>query len=387
MTNVVIAGIGQTKVGEHWDRSLRELAYQAIEAAQKEARGLVPQALFVGNLLAPAVSKQAHLGALIADFAGLTGIEAYTLEAAGASGAAALRAGYLAIKSGLVNVALIVGVEKTTDQVGAELEAAIAASLESDYEAAQGLTPTAQAALVMKRYFHEFEVPVQGLAGFPVTAHANAAHNPRAMFPKAIKPSLYGRVGMLSDPLNLFDAAPDADGAAAVILTRAELLPPNRPHPQVHIAGSAVATDTMALHDRPNPLDFRAARISVSRVCHQAGIDIHQMDFFELHDSYSIYAALCLEAAGFATRGRGWLLAEEGQIGLEGDIPTATMGGLKARGNPWGAAGIYQVVESVLQLRGEAGANQIPAAEWGLVQSLGGPASTAITHILHRNQG
>jgi acetyl-CoA C-acetyltransferase len=384
MSNVVIAGIGQTDVGEHWELSLRELAFQAIEAVQEDAGGIVPQALFVGNLLAPAVSKQAHLGALIADFAGLRGIEAYTIEAAGASGAAALRAGYLAIKSGIVNAALVVGVEKTTDQVGAELEAAIAASLESDYEAAQGLTPVAQAALLMRRYFHEFDVPDNGLAGFPVTAHANAASNLHAMFPKAIRPSLYERVGMISDPLNLFDAAPDADGAAAVMLTRSDLLPPNGPHPPVYIAGSAVATDTLALHDRPDPLDFRAARISVDRACHQAGIDIDEADFFELHDAYSVYAALSLEAAGFAERGRGWTLANNGQISLDGKIPIATMGGLKARGNPWGAAGVYQIVEAMLQLRGEAGPNQITEAQWALIQSLGGPASTAVTHVLHR---
>jgi len=386
MSNVVIAGIGQTDVGEHWELSLRELAFQAIEAVQEDAGGIVPQALFVGNLLAPAVSKQAHLGALIADFAGLAGIEAYTIEAAGASGAAALRAGYLAIKSGMVDAALIVGVEKSTDQVGAELEAAIAASLESDYEAAQGLTPVAQAALLMRRYFHEFDVPANGLAGFPVTAHANAANNPHAMFPKAIRPSLYERVGMISDPLNLFDAAPDADGAAAVMLTRSDLLPPNGPHPPVVIAGSAVATDTLALHDRPDPLDFRAARISVNRACHQAGIAIDQADFFELHDAYSVYAALSLEATGFAERGRGWTLANNDEISLDGKIPIATMGGLKARGNPWGAAGVYQIVEAMLQLRGEAGQNQIPGAAWALVQSLGGPASTAITHVLHRQR-
>ena len=94
MTEVLIVGIGQTQVGEHWDTSLRELAFHAIEAAQADAGGIKPQALFVGNMLAPMISSQAHLGALIADFAGMRGIEAYTTEAAGASGGAALRAGY-----------------------------------------------------------------------------------------------------------------------------------------------------------------------------------------------------------------------------------------------------------------------------------------------------
>jgi len=187
---------------------------------------------------------------------------------------------------------------------------------------------------------------------------------------------------MVCDPLNMFDIAPDADGAAAVLLTRAELLPPETPHAPIRIAGSSVATETLSLHDRPDPLDFRASRLSVGQACLQAGIEISQIDFFELCDAYSIYAALSLEAAGFAERGQGWVLAEEGQISLKGSIPISTMGGLKARGNPWGATGLYQVVDAVQQLRGDAGENQISEANIAMVQCLGGPASTAVTHVL-----
>ncbi len=118
MTEVVIAGIGQTEVGEHWDIGLRDLAYATIHDAVKDSGGLKPQSLFVGNMLAPNLSNQAHLGVLLADYAGLLGIEAVTIEAAGASGGAALRQGYLAVASGMVDVALVVGVEKFTDKVG-----------------------------------------------------------------------------------------------------------------------------------------------------------------------------------------------------------------------------------------------------------------------------
>ncbi len=159
MTEVVIAGIGQTPVNEHWEKSLRELAFEAIEAAQRDAGGLQAQALYVGNMLAPQLSRQAHLGALIADFAGLTGIEAMTVEAAGASGAAAARAGYLAVASGLVDVALVLGIEKYSDQIGATVEEALATSGDSDYETVHGLTPTSQAAMLMRRYLHETGAP------------------------------------------------------------------------------------------------------------------------------------------------------------------------------------------------------------------------------------
>src|SRR5512134_3720203 len=240
MTEVVIAGIGQTEVGEHWEIGLRELAFAAIQQAVRDSGGLKPQSLFVGNMLAPTLSNQAHLGVLLADYAGLLGIEAVTVEAAGASGGAALRQGYLAVASGMVDVALAVGVEKFTDKVGASVDAALATTSDSDFEAVQGMTPAAQAALLMKRYMHEHQVPTDGFAGFALTAHANGANNPCAMFRKAIKPEAYAKAEMVSEPLNMFDMAPNADGAAALVLTRRELLPSDYSvkHPPVKIAGS-----------------------------------------------------------------------------------------------------------------------------------------------------
>jgi len=384
MTDIVIAGIGQTAVGEHWDLSLRELAFMAIKNAIQDSGGLRPQALYAGNMLAPNLSNQAHLGALLADYAGLTGIEAATVEAAGASGAAAIRQGCLAIASGMLDVALVLGVEKFTDKVGPEVEEAVSTTLDSDYESMQGLTTTAQAAMLMRRYMREYQVPENGFAGFALTAHANGAGNPFAMFQKAIKAEVYSRAEMVSEPLNLFDVAPNADGAAAVLLTRRELLPKDFSHPLVRIAGSGNSSDTLALHDRHDVLNFLAAQIATERALKKAGIELEQVDFFEYHDAFSIFAALSLEAAGFATRGEGWKLAADGSIALKGKIPCATLGGLKARGFAGGATGIYQAVEATRQLRGSAGANQLSAARYGLIQSLGGPASTAVSHILER---
>jgi len=392
MSEVIIAGIGQTPVEEHWDISLRQLALQAIKAARQDAGGLQPQALFVGNMLAPEISHQAHLGALIADYAGLTGIEAATVEASGASGGAALRGGFMAVASGLADVALVVGVEKLTDMVGSSVEAALATGGDSDYETVQGVTPTIQAALLMRRYLYENDVPRSAFAGFPLVAHANGAGNPQAMFRKLLSAEAYDRADMVSEPLNLFDVAPRADGAAALLLTRSDLLPAGYAHRQVRIAGSSLVTSALALHDRHDLLLFEAARISVERACQKARITPLQLDFLELYDAYSIYAALSLEAAGFAERGQGWRLAQPGSSGqngntpapisLQGSLPVGTLGGLKARGNPGGATGVYQAVEAVLQLRGQAGQNQLPNPRRGLIQCLGGSGSTAVTHIL-----
>ena len=384
MTDVVIAGIGQTEVGEHWDIGLRDLAFAALRDAVKDAGGLKPQSLFVGNMLAPNLSNQAHLGVLIADYAGLLGIEAVTVEAAGASGGAALRQGYLAVASGMVDVALVLGAEKFTDKIGSGVESALASAGDSDFEAVQGITPTAQAALLMKRYIHEYQVPRDGFAGFALTAHANGAGNKNAMFRKAIKPETYAKAEMVSDPINMFDMAPNADGAAALVLTRRELLPANYPHTLIKVLGSAASSDTLALHDRKDMLFFDTAQISAGKAMKQAGIILDDIDFFEYHDVFSIFAALQLEAVGFAIRGEGWKLAAENEINLKGRIPCATMGGMKARGFTGGAAGVYQAVEAAIQLRGQAAVNQIPNAKTALIQSLGGPAATAVSHILQR---
>jgi acetyl-CoA C-acetyltransferase len=381
MRDVAIIGVGQTPVGEHWDTSLRMLAGDAIRAALNDVGRMQVDALYVGNAYGATFSSQQHLGALLADYVGLSGIEAFTVEAAEASGGAALRVGYLAVASGAVDTALVVGVEKSTDMLASARVQARNTTLDADYEAAQGATLPALAALLMRRYMHEYNVPLEAFEGFSINAHANGRHNPNAMFRNTLKPGAFAKAGMVADPITLFDGAPDADGAAAVVLTAAERAADLVPQP-VRITGSAVATDTLTLHDRADLLYVKAANLSATRAFAQAGITSDNIDLFELHDAFTILAALTLEATGFAGRGQGWKLAQDSAIGLTGALPISTFGGLKARGNPVGATGIYQAVEACLQLRGEAGANQVPGAEIALIQNLGGLGSTAVSHVL-----
>ena len=381
MRKVAIIGIGQTKVGEHWEKSLRQLAADAIRTAMADAGIERADALYVGNALSGEISGQEHLGALVADFAGLRGIEAVRVEAGGASGAAALRVGYLAVAGGLNDVVIVCGVSKMTDQVDPVRAAALALTLDGDYEAIHGLSLAAVWALIMRRYMHEHGVKHEDFAPFAVNAHRNAAGNPYAMFRRPISAQAFARAPAIADPIGLLDAAPLGDGAAAVVLCPARQAREFTDR-AVDIAASAVATDAVALHDRRDPLFLAAASESARRAYKQAGVGPEDIDLFELHDEFSIAAALSLEACGFAERGGGVRLAQEGEIALNGRIPISTMGGLKARGNPVGATGLYQVVEVVQQLRGEAGVNQVKGARLGMAQSLGGSGATAITHIL-----
>ncbi|HIC93661.1 MAG TPA: thiolase domain-containing protein, partial [Anaerolineae bacterium] len=236
-------------------------------------------------------------------------------------------------------------------------------------------------ALIMRRYMHEHGVKHEDFAPFAVNAHRNAAGNPYAMFRRPISAEAFARAPAIADPIGLLDAAPLGDGAAAVVLCPARQAREFTDR-AVDVVASAVATDAVALHDRRDPLFLAAAYESAERAYKQAGAGPEDIDLFELYDEFAIAAALSLEACGFAERGGGVRLAQEGEIALEGRIPISTMGGLKARGHPVGATGLYQVVEVVQQLRGEAGANQVKGARLGMAQSLGGSGATAITHIL-----
>ena len=381
MNDVSIIGLGQTEVKEMWDTSIRHLAWYAIEAALDDAHISKVDALFVGNMAAGQLSNQMHLGALVADFAGMRGIEAVTVEAADASGGAALRQAMLAVKSGLVETALVVGVEKMTDQVGSSVTAVLASSLDADYEAIHGLTVAGMGALLMRRYMHEYGLDVSDFANFSVNAHANGADNPLAMYRNRLKSERFAGAPQVATPVSLFDAAPSGDGAAAVIITSHERAQDMVPQP-VRIAGSALATDTLSLHDRKNMLHLHAAKLSAQRAMQTASVNHDDIDLFELHDSFTVMAALSLEAAGFAAPGEGWQLARDEEIGRNGRIPISTFGGLKARGNPGGATGMYQIVEVARQLRGQAGDNQIADAKIGMAQNLGGSGATAVTHVL-----
>jgi len=383
MRDVSIIGIGQTKVGEHWTTSLRHLALEAIQSAVADARvndARQIDALYVGNMMAGALSYQQHLGALIADFAGLRGIEALTVEAADASGGAAVRQAVLAVSSGAVELALVVGVEKMTDMVGSAAITAQTMAADSDYEAVHGVTPAALGGLLMRRYMHEHNVELADLAGFSVNAHANGVGNPQAMFRRPLKASSFLKAPLVADPVNLFDSAPTGDGAAAVMLCPTEQAIGMAPQ-AVRVAASMLATDAPAVHDRVDPLFLAAANRAAGRAYTAAGMGPHDIDLLELHDSFTVLAALQLEAIGFAPRGQGWSLAENGAISRTGRIPISTAGGLKARGDVGGATGVYQVVEVVEQLRHTAGDCQVPGVQRGMTLNLGGLGGTAVVHI------
>ena len=382
MREVAILGIGQIKIDEHWDLSLREIGGNAAFAALQDAGMDKVDALFVGNMLSPLIDGQNQLGTYFSDWIGLWKQEAVKVEAACASGAAALRAGLMAVSAGDIESALIVGVEKMTDKAGHDITAALATAADADYELEQGISFVGINALIMRRYMHEFGWQHADFAPFSINAHANAIHNPFARLHQKINVDQFEKSSMVATPINLMDASPIGDGAAAVIVVPAEKVASLKGKPRVTVAGSASATDSIAVHSRKDPLFLSAAYESSKRVYEMANVEPKDIDVFELHDAFSIMSALSLEACGFAERGQGVRLGLDDEISPNGRVPVCTRGGLKARGHPVGATGIYQIVEVVQQLRGECGQTQVDGAKIGMAQNIGGSGATIITHIL-----
>jgi acetyl-CoA C-acetyltransferase len=378
LRSVSIVGIGQIPVQKASGASLREMGAQAVRLAMQNAGVETVNGLFVGNMLSDELQGQKHLATLIASAAGLRGIEALQVEAATATGAAALRMAYFAVASGEARLAIALGVEKMS---GGGATEALAKALDAETEVPTGATLLGMNARLMRMYMEKYGVSVDDFNGFSLNAHANARTNPYALFKDLhVTGEMISQSRVVVPPLRVFDASPVCDGAAAVVLTRSSEARAYTDQP-VKILSSSVATDWFRVEDRPDPLHLYAAARSAHDACRKANVHRNDIDLFEVHDAFSIMACLALEAVGFAERGQGWRLAAEQKIALDGPLPLSTFGGLKARGHPVGATAIYQTCEIVQQLMGRAGANQVRDARLAMLLSVGGAASTALTHI------
>ncbi|MBA3943303.1 MAG: acetyl-CoA acetyltransferase [Herpetosiphonaceae bacterium] len=382
MRPVYLIGAGQTPVAEHWDRSLEQLAGAALQAALDDAGQPPIQALYVANALGGLLNKQAQLGAHLVAALRLGAIEGYHIEAAGASGGAALHQAFMAVSSGVYQCVAVVGVEKVTDVLENELNAALATGLDATAEADQGLTLTAGWALLQQRYSYEHDYTASSFAPWPVTAHANALHNPNALYRFPLNPGKVAGAPAVATPIGLLDSSTVADGAAALIIAAAPQVEGENTRTAIRVAGSSLASVPLALGARPDPLWLDAVARSTIAALAEAQLDADAVNVAELSDQHGIVAALSLEASGFAPRGMAPRLAADGAYAKGGSLSLATAGGCKARGDTVGALGIYQIVELAAQLWGEAGSLQVPGVRVALAQCLGGLGATAATHVL-----
>lgn len=386
MRKVYVVGAGATKIDEHWELSLRDLMVQASEKAINDA-GIEKkdiEAIYVGNMSSGPLQGQEHLGSLASTWLGIPGVSACKVEAACASGGAALHNAFTAIASGLYDCVLVIGVEKMSDVITSDITSALVMADDQEYVAFTGASFVGLNALVYRAYMEKYGVRQEDIALFAVHDHKYGVNNPYAQFRKEITLEAVLSSPLVADPIRLFECAPVGDGAAALVLCSEEKAKALNHDTLVELAGSAIATDTISINYREDLLTLKATRIAAEKALKMANVEREDIDLLEVHDAFTVLGIIHLEDLGYARKGEGWKLVKEGEIEVGGKIPTNTMGGLKARGHPVGATGIYQVLEILLQLRNEAGRNQVSGAEVGLAQNVGGLGGTVTINLLKR---
>lgn len=379
MKRVAVVGVGMTKQGEHWEKSLRDLSMEAGGLALKDARidGKELQALFIGNMAGGRFVGQEHLAALGVDQAGLLPIPATRCEAACASGSVAFRKAHLAIASGAYDIVIAGGAEKMTDIKGAGAISALMGAGDQEWESAIGLTFTGLYALMARAYMRKYGLTREELALVPVKNHKHGLNNPLAQFNYEVTVDQVINSALIADPLRLLDCSPLTDGAAAVILASEEAA--KKFENPIWIKGAGQASDTLALHNRDSFTEIKSTQIAAKKAYEEAGLQPNNIDVAEVHDCFSIEEIMAYEDLGFAERGKGAQLLVNKETYVGGRLPVNTDGGLKL-GHPVGATGIKQIIEIVRQLRGDA-YNQVKDANIGLTHNIGGTGATAVVHI------
>jgi acetyl-CoA C-acetyltransferase len=383
---VAIISAVTTKCGEHWDKGIKDLAWEAGVKAVEEAgiSGKDIEYLVVGNMSGGMFVGQEHIGALVADFLGLNPIPSLRVEAACASGGVAFSQGYLAVASGLYDIVAVGGVEKMTDVEPEQATSVLAGAMDFEWEAYFGATFPGLYALIATRYMHEYGLKPETLAKIAVKNHYYGSLNPLAHFRNRITVEEALASPLVADPLRKYDCSPISDGAAVAILAPLEIAKKYTDTPIV-VEASAMASDTLSLLKRRDLCTLDATVNAANKAFQLAHMERKDVDLVEVHDCFSIAELLAIEDLGFCKKGEAQKLVEEGQTYIGGEIPVNTDGGLKAAGHPVGATGVKQIAELVKQLRGEADkGRQVSGAEVGLAHNIGGTGATAVVTILSR---
>ncbi len=387
MRSVSIIGYGCTRFAEHWDKSFRQLiaetGIEAIQSAGVEGKDI--QALFGGSMASGRFIGQEHVGALIADQLGLNPVPATRVEDACASGGVALRAGYMAIKSGDYDIVAVGGIEKMTDVGTQEAAIALGGAGDQETELFHGASFPALYALMARRHMHEFGTTEEQMAMCSVQAHKNGMLNPKSQFHREITVEDVMGSGYIASPLKLLDCSPITDGAAAVILCETSKAKKICEEP-IEILASTQASDTLALAGRKSLTEIIATKKAAADAYKRVGISAKDIDVVELHDCFSIANILAIEDLGFFKKGEGGKAVEQGRTALNSEISVNPSGGLKC-GHPVGATGVKQAVEIVQQLRGKTDKRQVKNAKIGLAHNVGGSGATATVHLLKAAEG
>lgn len=391
MREVAIIGAGMTKFGRS-DFSLIELMSEASIRALDDANlgDLQVDAVYVANMGAARLNKQTAIASALVDRLNLFPAMAEAVENGPASGASAFKNAFQAIASGMADVVLVTGGERMRAVNNLEATDFVASLSHPQAEYIYGVTLPALAGMFTRLYMARYGLGPEHLAMVAIKNHENALKNPYAHIQQSITmegiltaPEAVVNNPYIADPLRLYDCCPVSDGAASLVLCTREIAE-KLGKPVVRVGGIGQATDTHAVHERPDPTELTAVRLAAQKAFQMAGLSPQDIDVAELHDAFTILEIAESEEAGFFEKGEGHVALEKGVTSLGGALPINPSGGLKAKGHPVGATGVAQLVELTWQLRGEAAERQVEGANNAFACNFGGFGNNVVATVLRR---
>jgi acetyl-CoA C-acetyltransferase len=387
MEPVNVVGIGMTKFGVLED-SLLDLAQKAAFEAMDDSSLVETKFnhLLVGVQNPDEFVGQGHLSTVLADRLGLVPAGATRVETGPSSGSSAFEAAFAQIAAGMADLVLVIGVEKMSEVDRGTASRILAKMMSYENETRYGATPTALAAMMARRYMHDYGLMRDELSLVPVKAHRNGAKNPLAHFQKEITIEQVNTARVVADPLTLYDCCPTSDGAAAVIVASNRIVKEhNLADRAVRVLGIGHGTDYLAVQHRLSLTSMNATVVAAEKAFKMAHVTPKEIDVCELHDAFSILELVNMEDIGLVERGEAILAVKEGLTEVSGNMPVNTTGGIKARGHPTGATGVAQIRDIAMQLRGEAPRGlQVDSPKTGLTHNIGGFGNNMVVGIFQR---
>jgi len=386
MSRVGIVGIGHTVFGRRSDATVQELAFEAWRDALADG-GLDPdviEATVIGSV--PEYHKQRSLAGVIQEYLNLNPKPAWLTEVACASGSAAIRTAWMAIKAGVHDVVAVIGCQKMTELETPEILALMGRVGDVQWESGFGTTFPGYYAMFAQRHMHEFGTTAENLAQVAVKNHFYGARNTKALFQKEITTAKALASDPVASPLTVYDCCANADGAACVILASEKAARQMGDGRVVWIEGNGCATASMSVLRRPELNGIPSAREAADQAYRMAGITAGDVKVAEVHDCFTIAEIMAYEDLGFCGKGEGGAFIADKQSYIGGSTPVNVDGGLKAKGHPVGATGVSMACEMVRQLRGEAGeARQVPNADIGLTHNVGGIGQYCFVNVFKKD--
>ncbi len=395
MRDVAVIGVGTTQFGRaQW--SLLKMMCEASHDAMADA-GLGDRpvdAVFTANMGSVRNNRTSGLASALVDRLDLFPAAAENVENGPASGGSAVRSGVMAVASGMCDLVLVCGGERTREVNNLQATEFVSYLSHRYAEYIYGVTLPALAGMFARLYMHRFGVGPEHLAMVAVKNQNNATRNHNAhlhMTPLTLEGILTGPDAEMNnpyvaEPLRFFDCCPVSDGASAVLLAPADLARSEFPEQAVRVAGVGQATDWQCVHERPDPTELPAVRQAARQAFEMAALAPEDIGVAELHDAFTILEIAESEECGFFERGEGHLALARGETELDGRLPIAPSGGLKGRGHPVGNTGVSQIVELCYQLRGIARGYQVPRRPRnGFAVNFGGFGNNVIATVLSKD--